>query len=265
MDLHGTLWLVLIAHVFFNVAVVVRTVGGLWGNLDPSLEEAARTLGASPGAGVPRGDPAAAAPGHRRRRPRSCSCSASRRSAWCCCWAGPGPGRSRSRSTTRPPASCTSTSPPCWPSCSSSAWASRWWLYARHQQRRSVQQVAAAPPGGGPRSPDRRRAPVRGAVAGRGWPCCWGRRSPCWCGARSPPAARPRCATGGPWDPSPRGGTLFVSPLVGGGQLAHRGRRGHVVAVTVGGPGGVGLVARRQPPGASARPAGTPGPRSTPC
>ncbi len=47
VDLHGTIGLVLIAHVFFNVAVVVRTVGGLWGNLDPSLEEAARTLGAS--------------------------------------------------------------------------------------------------------------------------------------------------------------------------------------------------------------------------
>ena len=47
VDLHGTIWLILIAHAFFNVAVVVRTVGGLWGNLDPRLEEAARTLGAS--------------------------------------------------------------------------------------------------------------------------------------------------------------------------------------------------------------------------
>ena len=47
VDLQGTIWLILIAHAFFNVAVVVRTVGGLWGNLDPRLEEAARTLGAS--------------------------------------------------------------------------------------------------------------------------------------------------------------------------------------------------------------------------
>lgn len=38
---------VLIAHVFFNYAVVVRTVGGLWAHLDPSLEEAARMLGAN--------------------------------------------------------------------------------------------------------------------------------------------------------------------------------------------------------------------------
>jgi thiamine transport system permease protein len=38
---------ILIAHVFFNVAVVVRVVGGLWANLDPSREEAARMLGAS--------------------------------------------------------------------------------------------------------------------------------------------------------------------------------------------------------------------------
>ena len=47
VDLQGTIWLILIAHAFFNVAVVVRTVGGLWANLDPGLEEAARTLGAS--------------------------------------------------------------------------------------------------------------------------------------------------------------------------------------------------------------------------
>ncbi|HEV7523605.1 MAG TPA: iron ABC transporter permease [Acidimicrobiia bacterium] len=37
----------LVAHVFFNVAVVVRTVGGFWANLDPRREEAARMLGAS--------------------------------------------------------------------------------------------------------------------------------------------------------------------------------------------------------------------------
>jgi len=33
--------------VFFNVAVVLRTVGGLWAHLDPRLEEAARLLGAT--------------------------------------------------------------------------------------------------------------------------------------------------------------------------------------------------------------------------
>lgn len=38
---------ILIAHVFFNVAVVARVVGGLWANLDPRREEAARVLGAS--------------------------------------------------------------------------------------------------------------------------------------------------------------------------------------------------------------------------
>ena len=37
---------ILLAHVFFNYAVVVRTVGSLWGNLDPRPEEAARVLGA---------------------------------------------------------------------------------------------------------------------------------------------------------------------------------------------------------------------------
>jgi thiamine transport system permease protein len=39
---------ILLAHVYFNVAVVVRTVGGLWEQLDPELGAAARTLGASP-------------------------------------------------------------------------------------------------------------------------------------------------------------------------------------------------------------------------
>lgn len=40
-------WAILIAHVFFNYAVVIRTVGGLWAQLDPAQEEAARMLGAS--------------------------------------------------------------------------------------------------------------------------------------------------------------------------------------------------------------------------
>lgn len=39
---------ILLAHVFFNLAVVVRTVGGLWQHLDPSPVLAARTLGAGP-------------------------------------------------------------------------------------------------------------------------------------------------------------------------------------------------------------------------
>ncbi|MFJ6730353.1 ABC transporter permease [Streptomyces sp. NPDC091281] len=46
--LDTTVWAILLAHVFFNYAVVVRTVGGLWAQLDPRQEEAARLLGASP-------------------------------------------------------------------------------------------------------------------------------------------------------------------------------------------------------------------------
>ena len=38
---------ILCAHAFFNYAVVVRTVTGLWAHLDPRTEEAARVLGAS--------------------------------------------------------------------------------------------------------------------------------------------------------------------------------------------------------------------------
>jgi thiamine transport system permease protein len=47
VDLDGTIWAILLAHAFFNHAVVVRTVGGLWEGLDPRTEEAARLLGAS--------------------------------------------------------------------------------------------------------------------------------------------------------------------------------------------------------------------------
>ena len=37
---------ILAAHVFFNVAVVVRTVGALWSRIDPDLHDAGRVLGA---------------------------------------------------------------------------------------------------------------------------------------------------------------------------------------------------------------------------
>lgn len=38
---------ILAAHVFFNIAVIVRTVSTLWSRIDPHLQEAARVLGAS--------------------------------------------------------------------------------------------------------------------------------------------------------------------------------------------------------------------------
>ena len=48
IDISGTIWAILLAHVLFNYAVVVRTVGAFWANLDPTVEEAARVTGASP-------------------------------------------------------------------------------------------------------------------------------------------------------------------------------------------------------------------------
>jgi thiamine transport system permease protein len=45
--LDQTIWIILLAHVFFNYAVVLRIVGGVWGQLDPRLEDAARVLGAT--------------------------------------------------------------------------------------------------------------------------------------------------------------------------------------------------------------------------
>ena len=47
IDLRQTVWAILIAHVFFNYAVVVRVVGSFWELIDPKLEEAARALGAT--------------------------------------------------------------------------------------------------------------------------------------------------------------------------------------------------------------------------
>ena len=44
---HGTTAAIVLAHAFFNLAVVVRTVGAMWQHLDPTLEDSARVLGAS--------------------------------------------------------------------------------------------------------------------------------------------------------------------------------------------------------------------------
>jgi thiamine transport system permease protein len=45
--LEHTIWMILLAHVFYNTTVIMRMVGGFWANLDPRLEEAAAVLGAS--------------------------------------------------------------------------------------------------------------------------------------------------------------------------------------------------------------------------
>jgi len=47
IQLHHTIWIILLAHVFYNYTVVLRMVGGFWANLNPRLEEAARVLGGS--------------------------------------------------------------------------------------------------------------------------------------------------------------------------------------------------------------------------
>ncbi|MGO1316186.1 MAG: ABC transporter permease [Cellulomonadaceae bacterium] len=48
LGLDGSFPAIVAALVFFNYAVVVRTVGGFWAQLDPRPEEAARALGAGP-------------------------------------------------------------------------------------------------------------------------------------------------------------------------------------------------------------------------
>ncbi|GAA4427568.1 iron ABC transporter permease [Georgenia halophila] len=48
LGLDGTFVAIVLALVFFNYTVVVRTVGGMWARLDPRAAQAARALGASP-------------------------------------------------------------------------------------------------------------------------------------------------------------------------------------------------------------------------
>lgn len=42
----GTLWAILIAHIFYNTTIIIRVVGNSLSSLDPKLEQAARSLGA---------------------------------------------------------------------------------------------------------------------------------------------------------------------------------------------------------------------------
>jgi thiamine transport system permease protein len=44
----NTLGAIVLAHVFYNTSVVLRMVGSAWEQLDPQMEHAARSLGASP-------------------------------------------------------------------------------------------------------------------------------------------------------------------------------------------------------------------------
>ena len=48
LDLDQSVWAVILAMIFFNYSLIVRTVGNVWASLDPRQTEAARTLGASP-------------------------------------------------------------------------------------------------------------------------------------------------------------------------------------------------------------------------
>lgn len=44
----GTLTAIILAHVFYNLGIIIRLVGGAWTSLSPNPGQTARTLGASP-------------------------------------------------------------------------------------------------------------------------------------------------------------------------------------------------------------------------
>lgn len=48
LKLLNTIGVILLAHVFYNTAVIIRVVGSAWTQLDPRIAQAARTMGASP-------------------------------------------------------------------------------------------------------------------------------------------------------------------------------------------------------------------------
>ena len=47
-QLEQSLYLILLAHAFYNITIVVRLVGGFWSNLNANLGDSARILGAPP-------------------------------------------------------------------------------------------------------------------------------------------------------------------------------------------------------------------------
>lgn len=47
INLTNTIYAILLAHIFYNTTIVLRMVGDFWSHLDPRLEQAARTMGAS--------------------------------------------------------------------------------------------------------------------------------------------------------------------------------------------------------------------------
>jgi len=44
----NTIYAILLAHIFYNTTIILRMVGDFWSHIDPRLDQAARTLGASP-------------------------------------------------------------------------------------------------------------------------------------------------------------------------------------------------------------------------
>jgi len=48
IDLTHTIWIILLAHIFYNYSVALRIISGYWQNLPADLAEAAQMLGASP-------------------------------------------------------------------------------------------------------------------------------------------------------------------------------------------------------------------------
>ncbi len=62
LDIQNTIWIILLAHVFYNFAVALRLISGFWSNLDPQTDAGRARVGSRPLARLPRSDAAVITP-----------------------------------------------------------------------------------------------------------------------------------------------------------------------------------------------------------
>ena len=146
LGLDGTPVAIVAGLVFFNVAVVIRTVGAAWESLDPPARRGGRGPRRQPGAGVAHGHPARAAARDRVGRERGLPVLRDRVRRR----AHPRRRRatppSRPRSTCSPPTCSTCRRPRRCRSCSWSWWSCCWWSPAGCARCRTPPSARGDPP-----------------------------------------------------------------------------------------------------------------------
>ena len=149
LGLDGTPVAIVAGLVFFNVAVVIRTVGAAWEGLDRRPGRGRGRARREPRAGLPHRDPAGAAARRSCPRPAWSSSSAPPPSGSCSPSAGCATPRSRPRSTCSPPCSTTCRARPRCRSCSCVAVVALLVVAARRAPGAPTRRCSAACPAPG--------------------------------------------------------------------------------------------------------------------